>query len=81
MTDHITRTVTVSLDEIIGYDINDFLDLLEVLFFNEEVDQEACYCLSDISYKAISVNEDGTLNIAVTGLAFVTNSDEDEGEE
>ena len=80
--DHITRTVTVSLSEIIDRNFEGFLDLLEELCLDQEAKQEGWhywYYLSDICYQVISVNEDSTLNIAVSAN-IETEIDDEEGE-
>lgn len=52
-----TRTVLISLHEIIDTDGEGFLDTLEELFFAED-DEEHRGILSDIKYKAVRVEGD-----------------------
>ena len=56
---YITKVVSVNLDDIIGNNLEGFIDLI--------AEYTGYPCLEDISYKAVGVGEDGYILIEVTG--------------
>lgn len=65
MAEHLRDEVTVSIDEIIERNLEEFLDLLDTLC---RAGNEDAAPLSDISWEVVSVGtEPNTIVIAVTG--------------
>ena len=59
---YVQGNVIVDLDEVIGYGLEEFLDLLSIRLANN-------FCLMDVNYKVVDVSEEGKIVIHVSGDA------------
>jgi len=67
-TKEVSDIIAVGIDEMIDNDLEGFLDLIS--------DRVGHPLLMDIGYKAVAINDDGTIRLKVTGFIELEEDEE-----